>query len=90
MLSGALYIASDDELTQHRRNARRLLSLFNQTSEDESDKRIDYLSELFGSIKENIWIEPSFHVTTAAIFLSAEIFTQITMHYPGRMLRNYW
>jgi maltose O-acetyltransferase len=61
MLLGKLYIAQDKELTQDNKNARRLTRLFNQTSEDEFDKRIAYLKELFGSTGENIWIEPTFH-----------------------------
>lgn len=61
MLSGELYIAQDKELAQKNKNARRLIRLFNQTNEDEFDKRIDYLKMLFGSTGEKIWIEPTFH-----------------------------
>ena len=61
MLSGKLYIAQDKELVQDNKNARRLVRLFNQTNEDECDRRIAYLKELFGSTGENIWIEPPFH-----------------------------
>lgn len=61
MLSGKLYIAKDKELAQDNKNARRLTRLFNQTNEDEFDKRIAYLKELFGSTGEKIWIEPTFH-----------------------------
>ena len=49
MLSGKLYTAGDKELAQINKNARRLIRLFNQTNEDEFDKRIAYLKELFGS-----------------------------------------
>lgn len=61
MLSGKLYTAQDKELAHDNKNARRLTRLFNQTNEDEFDKRIVYLKELFGSTGENIWIEPAFH-----------------------------
>ncbi len=61
MLSGKLYIAKDKELAQDNKMARRLTRLFNQTDENEFDKRIAYLKELFGLTGENIWIEPTFH-----------------------------
>lgn len=61
MLSGKLYTAQDKELAHDNKSAKRLTRLFNQANEDEFDKRIVYLKELFGSTGENIWIEPTFH-----------------------------
>lgn len=60
MLAGELYEAWDEELARERKNARRLTRLFNQTTEEEDDKRIQLLKELFGSTGESIYIEPTF------------------------------
>ncbi|MFC0272570.1 sugar O-acetyltransferase [Metabacillus herbersteinensis] len=60
MLAGELYLASDPELVKGRENARRLNRLYNQTIETEEEKRTELLKELFGSTKENIYIEPIF------------------------------
>lgn len=61
MLSGRLYNAQNEELVRMNKNAKRLIRLFNQTQEGESDKRIGLLKELLGSTGEKIWIEPPFH-----------------------------
>ena len=61
MLSGQVYLANDDTLQKDRQRARRLTRLFNQTSEDELEKRTGYLKELLGKVGENIRIEPTFH-----------------------------
>lgn len=60
MLSGKLYIAQNDELISDNKQARRLTRLFNQATEDEADKRLSYLNQLFGRVGKNIWIEPPF------------------------------
>jgi maltose O-acetyltransferase len=59
MLSGGLYTL-DDELWRGLRNARRLTRLYNATAEDETERRRELLSELFGRIGEKIYIEPPF------------------------------
>ena len=61
MLSGGLYLAQDQVLAQEYKNAKRLVRLFNQTTEDEPERRAACLKELLGSTGENIWIEPTFH-----------------------------
>lgn len=60
MLSGALYIEWGDELAEDKRRARKILMQLNHT--DPEDRKIvePLLRELFGSIKEGIFIEPEF------------------------------
>lgn len=55
MIKGELYIASDEVLVKERLNARRLTRLFNNTLEDEIEKRTEILKELFGEVGENIY-----------------------------------
>ena len=45
MIKGELYIASDEVLVKERLNARRLTRLFNNTLEDEIEKRTEILKE---------------------------------------------
>jgi maltose O-acetyltransferase len=59
MKSGELYNAADPELVGDRQRARGLTRLFNQTTETELDLRQEYLKELFGTIGENAFIEPT-------------------------------
>ena len=60
MLAGELYIASDPILTAERLNARRLTRLYNSTTEEEQDRRTEIITELFGEVGENVFIEPNF------------------------------
>ncbi|HEY7312868.1 MAG TPA: sugar O-acetyltransferase [Gemmataceae bacterium] len=60
MLAGRLYRASDPELTAARRRSRRLTRLYNQTTEDETERRLQLLLELFGRIGPGVEIEPPF------------------------------
>lgn len=60
MLSGELYKALDDELFKDSRKARRLTRLFNNSNEDDLEYRTDLLKQLFKSVGENIYIEPTF------------------------------
>jgi maltose O-acetyltransferase len=61
MLAGELYLASDPELVEERRRARRLFRLYNATTEDEEAERFRLLQELFGTLGPGPVIEPSFH-----------------------------
>lgn len=61
MLSGELYNAADANLVALRNRARRLTRNFNQTTEEDLDKRRTLLNELFGEAGENIFIEPPFY-----------------------------
>jgi maltose O-acetyltransferase len=60
MLAGELYLASDPALALERREARRLIRLYNGTTEDEPDHRRQILVELIGTIGERCEIEPPF------------------------------
>ena len=60
MLSGELYKALDDELFKDSMRARRLTRLFNNSNEEDLEYRTDLLKQLFKSVGENIYIEPTF------------------------------
>lgn len=60
MINGEYYLASDQELTQDRIDARRLTREYNQTLETETEERTDILKNLFGSIGTNTYVEPTF------------------------------
>lgn len=60
MLAGEMYSPADEELRKEFKNARRLIRLFNETTEEEVEYRTKLLKELFGGTGENIYIEPSF------------------------------
>jgi len=60
MLAGELYLASDPELVEQRRRARRLFRLYNATTEDEEPERQRLLQELFGTLGPGAVIEPPF------------------------------
>ena len=60
MLAGELYLASDASLVLERRNARRLIRIYNATTEDEAELRRQILVELLGAIGERCEIEPPF------------------------------
>lgn len=61
MLSGQLYIAKDKELAEDFSRAKKLLRLFNQTTEEEPEKRRDIISRLFSRSGKDVWIEPPFY-----------------------------
>jgi maltose O-acetyltransferase len=57
MLAGELYLASDPELVEARRRARRLTRLYNLTTEEEADRRGEILRELLGAVGARVEIE---------------------------------
>jgi maltose O-acetyltransferase len=61
MLAGELYRAADPELSAMRRRARWLTRTYNQTTEDETDRRLVILKELFGRLGARAEVEPPFH-----------------------------
>lgn len=61
MLSGKLYIAQGEELARDNKKSRRLTRLFNQTTEEQQDYRVQLLKELFESTGEKLYMEPPFH-----------------------------
>ncbi len=60
MLAGELYLASDPELTAGRTRARRLTRLYNQTTEEEIDRRLEILRTLLAAVGPRVEIEPPF------------------------------
>jgi maltose O-acetyltransferase len=60
MLAGKLYMAVGDELMNDVRRSRRLRRLFNSTTEEQKDYRVQLIRELFGSAGRNFYIEPPF------------------------------
>ena len=62
MLAGELYTPFGDEALQaDYKKCKRLLRLFNATTEEETQKREQILTELFGATGENPHIEPPFY-----------------------------
>ena len=61
MLAGELYLASDSELVAERERARRLSRLYNSTTEEEIEKRVQIITELFAKVESRIEIEPPFY-----------------------------
>lgn len=60
MLSGKLYMASDAELRKEAKKCRKLIRLFNNSTEEEIDYRTSLLKDLFGKVGKNVFIEPTF------------------------------
>ena len=48
MVAGEMYRSDDPELVRARIQARKLVKMFNETAEEEIEKREKILSELFG------------------------------------------
>lgn len=61
MINGELYYTGegDTEIREMFLRSRRLMREYNQTSENEPDKRKEILREWLGKTGENIYIEPS-------------------------------
>ncbi|NGY75897.1 sugar O-acetyltransferase [Bacillus megaterium] len=62
MLDGEMYNPADAQLVKDRENARRQVRIYNETLENEGEKRTQLLKELFGSIGENVHVEPNIRV----------------------------
>ncbi|MDE6209221.1 MAG: sugar O-acetyltransferase [Lachnospiraceae bacterium] len=60
MLSEKLYLANDEELTTGRTRSRQLTRLFNNTTEEQNEYRVQLLKKLFKKTGDNIYIEPPF------------------------------
>ncbi|PLR97518.1 sugar O-acetyltransferase [Bacillus sp. T33-2] len=60
MISGEMYLASDQDLIRERERARKLTRLYNETLETEYEERTAILKELFGSTGKSLFIEPAF------------------------------
>ncbi len=60
-IQGELYLASDPELREDRRRARKLTRLINATTEVDRDIRLTLFKQLFGSTAETFFIELPFY-----------------------------
>lgn len=60
MLNGEYYDATDNELVSERRNARKLVKLYNDTLPDDIEIRERCLKQLLAKVGENANIEPPF------------------------------
>lgn len=61
MLAGELYLPTDPELAADSKRARRLLRMYNGTTESELELRSHILQELFAQVGSSIEIVPPFH-----------------------------
>ena len=57
MLAGKLYDASDKELAKLRRTAHKLCKDYNDTYEDEEDKRNEIISQLLPNSGKNLYLQ---------------------------------
>lgn len=60
MLQGELYEPWDPQLIEERKRARYLTRMLNLTTEEEGEKRVSTLKQLFGSTGETVYLEPNF------------------------------
>ncbi|WP_136602424.1 sugar O-acetyltransferase [Salinigranum halophilum] len=60
MLAGELYDAADPELVADRESARALTRWYNETGPDQADRRETLIGELFGTVGEDVAVEPPF------------------------------
>ena len=72
MLSGALYDASDEELTKERQAARELLRAFNNSAAEELSERRMLLKKLIPLQGSNLWIEPPFYCDYGTNIIAGE------------------
>ncbi|ARV61812.1 maltose acetyltransferase [Nostocales cyanobacterium HT-58-2] len=61
MLAGELYLSSDAEIAAERNVARRLLRMYNSTTEEQLEQREQILQELFSYLGSNAEILPPFY-----------------------------
>lgn len=61
MLSGELYFAADPQLTEMRVKARTLLAQYNAVPFEQTDKRRELISQMFGQVGQNAEIQPPFY-----------------------------
>ena len=60
MIAGEMYDPADKDLTQDSEMARRKTRLYNATLENEMEKRVFMLKDLFGTAGKNLYAEPTF------------------------------
>lgn len=61
MLAGELYDASyNEELKADLQKAKDMCAEYNRINPSEVDKKMEYIKKIFGSTKNNVWVEPNF------------------------------
>ncbi len=60
MQAGEIYNDFDRHLFNRRVEAKKLFRAYNQTEDEEVEKRNEIMKKLFKSVGENVWIEPDF------------------------------
>lgn len=60
MQNDMVYDDFDKDLFNRRVDAKNIFNEFNMTTDEDVDKRKELLKELFGSIGENVYVEPTF------------------------------
>lgn len=61
MRLGEFYDPNDDGLCKMRAHARALFEKYNQTSHEQSQLRVELITELFAKVGQKFVIEPTFH-----------------------------
>lgn len=61
MLAGEPFIPEDEELGKDFLRGRRITRLFNNTTEEQYEYRVQLIKELLKKTGEKVWIEPPFH-----------------------------
>lgn len=61
MLAGELYLAADPQLVSERKRSRHLTKMYNDTTEEDLERRSQIIKELFGEAGSGIEIEPPFY-----------------------------
>ncbi|WP_440961838.1 sugar O-acetyltransferase [Paenibacillus nitricinens] len=60
MIAGKLYMAGGEELARDSKRSRMLTRLFNNTTEEQGEYRVELLKQLFESTGDSLHIEPPF------------------------------
>lgn len=75
MLTGELYDALDSQLVKERRQARDLIKELNDSRDEEQERRLAIIDQLFASVGRDIWIEPPFYCDYGSnIFLGDKVY----------------
>jgi len=80
MLAGERYLAGDPELQQLSRRAMRLMERYNRTSIDDAEERRSILSDLLGSVGDEVVLRPPFYCDYGAhIRIGARTFANFNL-----------
>lgn len=61
MLTGEPFIPEDEELGRDFLRGRKITRIFNNTTEEQYEYRVQLIKELLKKTGEKVWIEPPFH-----------------------------